>query len=119
MENNPSYSSASSPNNAFSAGSGPADKPSGFTAMNVPQVTLPKGGGAIRSIDQKFSVNAVNGTSGYSVAFPFSASRNGFMPALSLGYNSGSGNSAFGLGWNADPPAITRKTDKQLPLYND
>lgn len=91
----------------------------GYTTLSVPQISLPKSGGGIKSIDDKFAVNAANGTAGYSFPFPFSASRNGFVPAMSLSYNSGSGNSVFGLGWEAPPPAITRRTDKQLPRYND
>src|SRR6266542_6530091 len=30
-------------------------------AIEVPSISLPKGGGAIKGIDEKFSVNAVNG----------------------------------------------------------
>ncbi|MEO8173884.1 MAG: SpvB/TcaC N-terminal domain-containing protein, partial [Sediminibacterium sp.] len=51
--------------------------------------------------------------------FPFSPSRNGFMPGMALSYNSGSGNGTFGLGWNAEPASITRKTERKLPEYND
>src|SRR5664279_1605716 len=87
--------------------------------IEVPSISLPKGGGAIKSIDDKFQVNAANGTAGFSIPFPFSPSRNSFMPAMALSYNSGSGNGIFGLGWNAEPPSITRKTEKKLPEYND
>ena len=96
------------------------NKPSsGYTTLSIPQITLPKGGGAIKSIDEKFSVNASNGTAGFSIPFPISASRNGFMPQIALSYNSGSGNSNFGLGWSAEPAAIARRTDKKLPQYKD
>ncbi|CAN5793742.1 hypothetical protein BH11BAC3_BH11BAC3_12900 [soil metagenome] len=88
-------------------------------AIEIPSISLPKGGGAIKSIDEKFSVNAANGTAGFSIPFPFSPSRNGFMPSMALSYNSGAGNGIFGLGWNAEPSSITRKTDKKLPAYND
>src|SRR6218665_1715360 len=88
-------------------------------AIEVPSISLPKGGGAIKGIDEKFTVNAVNGTAALEIAFPFSAGRNGFTPALGLSYNSGSGNSAFGLGCSMSLPTIQRKTDKKLPLYND
>ena len=54
----------------------------GYTSLSVPQISLPKSGGAIRSIDEKFSVNAVNGTAGLTIPFPFSPSRNGFMPQM-------------------------------------
>jgi len=90
-----------------------------FSQAETPQISLPKGGGAIRHIDETFSVNAVNGTSGGGLSLPFSPSRNGFAPSLSISYNSGSGNNVFGLGWSASPGSITRKTDRKLPQYQD
>ncbi|MEO8209176.1 MAG: SpvB/TcaC N-terminal domain-containing protein, partial [bacterium] len=87
-------------------------------AIEVPSISLPKGGGAIKGIDEKFSVNAVNGTSSFSIPLPFSPAR-GASPSLSLSYNSGSGNGIFGLGWNLSLPSIKRKTDKGLPQYID
>src|SRR5215207_5304361 len=83
-------------------------------AIEVPSITLPKGGGAIKGIDQKFTVNAVNGTSSFSIPLPVSAAR-GAAPSLTLSYNSGGGNGIFGLGWNLSLPSIKRKTDKGLP----
>ncbi|TAK51666.1 MAG: insecticidal toxin complex protein, partial [Bacteroidetes bacterium] len=87
-------------------------------AIEIPTISLPKGGGAIKGLDEKFSVNAVNATASFSIPIPFSPAR-GASPALSLSYNSGSGNGIFGLGWNLGLPSIKRKTDKKLPLYND
>ncbi len=87
--------------------------------LEPPSISLPKGGGAIKSIDEKFSVNPINGGSSFSVPLPFSPSRNAFVPALTLSYNSGAGNGIFGLGWSIDIPSITRKTEKELPLYHD
>lgn len=87
-------------------------------AIEVPSISLPKGGGAIKGIDEKFSVNAVNGTSSFSVPLPFSPAR-GASPSLSLSYNSGAGNGIFGLGWNLNLGSIKRKTDKGLPQYID
>jgi RHS repeat-associated protein len=87
--------------------------------IQIPSVTLPKGGGAIKSIDEKFNVNAANGTAAFSVPLPFSPGRNGVTPSLSLSYNSGAGNSIFGLGWGCDCPSIQRKTEKKLPQYKD
>ena len=43
----------------------------------------------------------------------------GLRPALSLSYDSGAGNGPFGFGWSLSLPAITRKTDKGLPQYQD
>jgi RHS repeat-associated protein len=87
-------------------------------AIEVPSISLPKGGGAIKGIDEKFSVNAINGTSSFSVPLPFSPAR-GASPSLTLSYNSGIGNSIFGLGWNLSLGSIKRKTDKGLPQYLD
>ncbi|WP_295720785.1 SpvB/TcaC N-terminal domain-containing protein [Mucilaginibacter sp.] len=87
-------------------------------SIEVPTVSLPKGGGAIKGIDEKFSVNAVNGTSSFSLPIPISGAR-GFMPSLTLSYNSGSGNGTFGLGWSLGLSSIRRKTEKGLPQYDD
>jgi hypothetical protein len=80
---------------------------------------LPKGGGAIRDLGEKISVNAPNGTAGMSLPLPLSPGRSGFIPALQLAYDSAAGNGSFGFGWKLDAPAITRKTDKGLPRYCD
>jgi RHS repeat-associated protein len=90
-----------------------------FYKSSAPSISLPKGGGALKGIDEKFSVNAVNGTAGMQIPLPLTPGRGGFTPALSLSYSSGSGNSEFGLGWGLSLPAIQRKTDKKLPLYDD
>src|SRR5262249_35560545 len=38
---------------------------------------------------------------------------------IALRYSTGSGHSAFGLGWALTLPSIQRRTDKQLPQYED
>lgn len=87
-------------------------------SIEMPSIALPKGGGALKGIDEKFSVNAVNGTASFSIPLPFSQAR-GASPSLALTYNSGSGNGVFGLGWNLNLSSIKRKTDKKLPQYFD
>jgi hypothetical protein len=84
-----------------------------------PSITLPKGGGAIRGIGEKFAANPVTGTGSMSVPIATSPGRSGFGPQLSLSYDSGSGNGPFGFGWSLGLPSITRKTDKGLPQYQD
>lgn len=84
-----------------------------------PTVSLPKGGGAIRGIGEKFSSNPVTGTGAMSVPIALSPGRGGFGPQLALSYDSGAGQTAFGLGWQLALPSITRKTDKGLPRYLD
>jgi hypothetical protein len=80
---------------------------------------LPKGGGAIRGIDEKLSVSQPTGTASLTVGVFTSPARQGFGPELALGYDSGAGNGPFGLGWSLGVPAITRKTSKGLPRYQD
>ncbi len=93
---------------------GQSDKASQFSS-----ISLPKGGGAIRGIGEKFAANPVTGAGSMVVPIAVSPGRSGFAPQLSLSYDSGSGNGPFGLGWNLSLPAITRKTDKGLPKYQD
>src|SRR2546423_8575832 len=86
---------------------------------SLPTISLPKGGGAIRSIGEKFAANPVTGTGSMTVPIATSPGRSDFGPQLSLSYDSGAGNGAFGFGWHLTLPAITRKTDKGLPQYQD
>src|SRR6266404_885303 len=85
----------------------------------LPLPSLPKGGGAIRDIGEKFSVGAPTGTASFTIPIFTSPGRASFHPELSLTYDSGNGNGLFGLGWSLSVPAITRKTDKGLPRYAD
>jgi hypothetical protein len=87
--------------------------------VGAPSISLPKGGGAIRGIGEKFGTNPVTGTGALSVPIPLSPGRSGFSPQLSLSYDSGAGNGPFGFGWHLSLPSVTRKTDKGLPRYDD
>ena len=87
-------------------------------AFSTPTIELPKGGGAIKGISEKFTANPVTGTASFSIPLPISPAR-GFEPQLSLSYDSGAGNGPFGLGWNLAIPSIGRKTEKGLPHYLD
>ncbi|MFA0963523.1 SpvB/TcaC N-terminal domain-containing protein [Roseivirga sp. BDSF3-8] len=93
------------------------EAPSESNQISVPKIELPKGGGAIKGIDEKFEVNAANGTASLSIPFPITPGRHSFGPSLSLSYSSGGGNSPFGLGWSLGLPQISRKTDKGIPRY--
>ena len=57
----------------------------------MPSINLPKGGGAIRGIDEKFAANPVTGTGSLSVSIAVSPGRSGFGPQLSVAYDSGHG----------------------------
>ncbi len=85
--------------------------------VTAPSIALPKGGGAIRGIGEKFTVGAVTGTGSFTIPLPVSPGRAGLQPPIALSYDSGAGNGPFGLGWTLGLPAITRKTDRGLPRY--
>lgn len=84
-----------------------------------PGIELPKGGGALQGIGEKFTANPATGTASFSVPIAMSPGRNGFGPQLGLSYDSGAGNSPFGLGWNVGVASIMRKTQRELPQYMD
>jgi RHS repeat-associated protein len=85
----------------------------------APSISVPKGGGALKGISEKFATNPVTGTASLKIPIPTSTTRSSFAPQVTLSYDSGSGNSPFGLGWAVAVPAITRKSDKGLPRYQD
>src|SRR5688572_35210 len=87
--------------------------------FSAPRISLPKGGGAIRGLGEKFAANPVTGTGSMSVPLAVSPGRSGVGPQLALSYDSGAGNGPFGFGWSLSLPSITRKTDKGLPKYLD
>jgi RHS repeat-associated protein len=83
----------------------------------APEISLPKGGGAVRGIGEKFQANAATGTGKLTVPLAVSKGRSGFGPELSLSYDSGSPNGICGMGWSHSLPFITYKTDKGLPKF--
>jgi YD repeat-containing protein len=85
--------------------------------VQAPSVSVPKGGGAVRGITEKFQANPVTGTAGLSVPIALTPARGALELALS--YDSGSGGGPFGHGWKVALPSIRRKTDKGLPRYRD
>jgi RHS repeat-associated protein len=91
----------------------------GLHPQNLPQLTLPKGGGALKGIGEKFSVNPATGSASLAVPIYTPSGRAGVSPSLSLSYSSGGGNGPFGMGWSLDVPRIVRKTEKGLPRYDD
>ena len=100
----------------------PAETSSGsaeWPSRSPPTISLPKGGGAIRGIGEKFAANPVTGTGSMTVPIATSPGRSGFGPQLALSYDSGAGNGPYGFGWSLSLPSITRKTDKGLPTYED
>ena len=85
----------------------------------IPSISVPKGGGAVRGMGEKFTVSPATGTGRMTVPLASSPGRSGFGPQLALTYDSGAGNGPFGLGWSVSVPSVARKTDKGLPRYRD
>ena len=82
-------------------------------------IALPKGGGALRGIGEKFSPDLHTGTGNFTVPIALPPGRNGLQPQLTFVYSSGNGNGAYGLGWNLGVPGVSRKTSKGIPRYDD
>jgi Salmonella virulence plasmid 65kDa B protein len=87
--------------------------------VSAPAITLPKGGGAIHGMGEKFAANPVTGTGIMVLLIATSPGRSGFGLQLSLSYDSGAGNGLFCLGWVLSLPSITCITDKDLPKYQN
>ena len=82
-------------------------------------ISLPKGGGALQGIGEKFSPDLHTGTGNFTVPIALPPGRNGFQPQLNLVYSTGNGNGPFGLGWSLSIPGVSRKTSKGVPRYDD
>jgi RHS repeat-associated protein len=89
------------------------------TLPSIPSVSVPKGGGAIHGMGDKFSTSLATGTASLSVPLATSPGRGSLGADISLDYDSGAPNGPFGLGWVLSVPSISRKTDKGLPQYRD
>lgn len=86
-------------------------------SIRVQKIALPQGGGAIRGIGETFQPNHFSGTGSYTIPIPVTPAR-GFEPQLTLSYNSGAGNSEFGLGFFLSLPKISIRTEKGIPKYD-
>ena len=82
-------------------------------------ISLPKGGGALSGIGEKFSPDLHTGTGNFSVPIALPPGRNGFQPQLTLAYSTGNGNGPFGLGWSLSAPGVSRLTSKGVPCYQE
>lgn len=81
------------------------------------ELTLPKGGGAVRGIGETFEPDLFTGSMQMSIPIYASPCRE-FEPQLQLQYSSGSGNGVFGLGFSLSASSITRRTDTGIPKYD-
>ncbi len=96
---------------------GPAWSADNKSGVAPTVLSLPSGPGSIEGLGESFQPQLNTGTANYRVPLRLPPGRAGFAPQLALSYNSGDGQSPFGLGWKLDLPFIQRQTDKGLPLY--
>jgi hypothetical protein len=74
---------------------------------------------AVHGAGDLFHINSATGSGTFTYPVPTSPGRDGLAPSLSLNYNSGYGNGPFGLGWDLDVPQIFRRTNVEVPKYDD
>jgi RHS repeat-associated protein len=67
------------------------------------------GAGAVRSLGDAFQPNLAMGGGTYRVPIELPAGSGGLAPQLELQYDTGAGNSPFGLGWSLSVPSIERR----------
>lgn len=60
------------------------ENPTESNAIQIPEISLPKGGGALKGIEGKFEVNSVNVTMGFNIHFPIKIGRDSFSILLLL-----------------------------------
>src|SRR5262245_2720347 len=82
-------------------------------------ISLPKGGGALHGIGEKFAPDLHTGTGNFTIPVARAPGRGGFQPQLNLVYSTGQGNGPFGLGWSLSVPGVGRKTSAGFPRYDN
>ena len=82
-------------------------------------LSLPKGGGTIQGLGEKFKPDLHMGTGVYNIPLDIPNGPNDIAPKLNLSYNTASGNGPFGMGFSLNLLAISRSTNKCIPNYTD
>jgi RHS repeat-associated protein len=84
--------------------------------ISTPNLSLPKGGGAIRGLDPSFAAAGFRGTAQLTIPLAIPQAR-ALTPMLSLTYDSGGGNGPCGIGAAIALPAVSRSTAAGVPTY--
>ena len=90
---------------------------SGHSGASDNALPLPKGGGATRGLGDGFTPDFNRGTGGYSIQIELPKGHRDLMPNLALAYNSASGDSPFGFGWDLPIPRVQIDTDQGVANY--
>src|SRR5581483_1695506 len=89
------------------------------TAGAASLISLPRSGGAVQGLGEKFQPDLHTGTGKCAISIAIPAGRNGFQPALTLQYSTGSGSGPYGLGWSVAVPEVRRLTSDGVPRGRD
>jgi RHS repeat-associated protein len=89
------------------------------SGVSAQVISLPKGGGALHGIGEKFSPDLHTGVGNFSVPILVPPGRNGLQPRLALAYSTGAGNGPLGLGWTFGVPGVSRQTARGVPRYEE
>jgi RHS repeat-associated protein len=84
--------------------------------IRVPDLALPKGGGAIRGLEPSVASAGFRGMAQLAIALPQPEAR-ALTPSLSFAYSSGGGNGPYGVGASIALPTISRSTAGGVPIY--
>ncbi len=81
--------------------------------------SLPSGPSTVMGLGESFSPQLSTGIATYQVPLKLPVARGGVQPRLDLSYMSAGGWGLAGFGWSLGASAISRKTDRGLPHYDD
>ena len=87
------------------------------SGYELPELSLPKGGGAMQGMGEAVKCDDWTGTFSISIPLPLTPCRD-MTPELSLRYDSGGGGGPFAMGMQAGIPHIARSTALGVPRYD-
>jgi RHS repeat-associated protein len=81
--------------------------------------SLPEGGGAVSGLGETFRPDPSTGTGSYAIPLDLPTGPDSIGPRLSLRYDTGAGNGAFGMGFSLPLLRLVRSLAKGFPHYDD
>jgi RHS repeat-associated protein len=81
--------------------------------------SLPEGGGAVSGLGETFTPDPATGTGSYAIPLDLPNGPDSIGPRLSLRYDTGGGNGAFGMGFSMPLLRLVRSTTSGFPHYDD
>ena len=87
-------------------------------SFSVDRLSIPKGGGALKGLDETYEHNNFKGSGALKVPIETMDAR-GLVPDLALEYRAGSGNGSVGLGFQVGLSVISRRTNLGIPTYTE